>query len=90
MFFVDLRLPPRDLASQMRDVRIWLDRHKVETSGFLVRGAMARLGFSASRHAEAFAAQFAGRIIPAPRSGTGRGGPAATRLAACVATNKGS
>ena len=66
MFFVDLRLPPRDLATQMSDMRVWLDRHKVETSGFLVKGAMARLAFRASRHAEAFAARFAGRIIPNP------------------------
>lgn len=64
MFFVDLWLSPRDLATRMSEMRIWLDGHKVEASGFLVNGAIIRLAFSASQHAEAFAARFAGRVIP--------------------------
>lgn len=66
MFFVDLRLPPRDLAAQMGDMRVWLDRHEIDTARFLVNGAMARLGFSDRQHAEAFAARFAGLITPDP------------------------
>jgi hypothetical protein len=63
MFFVDLRPPPHNLAAQMGDMRIWLDRHKVETSGFRVEGAMARLAFRVKGEAEGFALRFAGRMI---------------------------
>ena len=66
MFFVDLRLPPRDLAAPMAEMRIWLDRRGIETAKFRVEGAMTRLGFSDRRHAEAFAARFAGLITPDP------------------------
>jgi hypothetical protein len=66
MFFVDLRLPPHDLPAQMGDMRIWLDRHEVETSEFLVKGAMARLAFRVKPQAEAFAVRFADRMIPRP------------------------
>jgi hypothetical protein len=66
MFFVDLRLPSSDLAARMRDMRIWLDGRQIETADFFVKGAMARLAFRASQNAEAFAARFAGRIVPDP------------------------
>ena len=66
MFFVDLRLAPHDLAAQMGDMRIWLDRHMVEASGFLVKGAMARLAFRVKDAAEGFASRFAGRMISEP------------------------
>jgi hypothetical protein len=52
----------------MGDIRVWLDGHHIETSGFSYReGAdcgMARLAFSVKREAEAFAEQFAGRVVP--------------------------
>ena len=66
MFFVDLRLPPRDLAARMNDMRMWLDRHEIETADFVVKGATARLAFRVSENAEAFATRFAGRIVLNP------------------------
>jgi|HubBroStandDraft_6_1064221.scaffolds.fasta_scaffold758370_1 hypothetical protein len=66
MFFVDLRVPPHDLADHMGDMRIWLDRHKVEASGFRVEGALARLAFRVKAEAEGFASRFAGRMIADP------------------------
>ena len=68
MFVVDLRLPPDDLACQMGDMRVWLDRHRVETSSFFyeegIHFGVARLAFSVKREAEAFAEQFADRVAP--------------------------
>lgn len=66
MFFVDLLLPRHDLAEQLGEMRIWLDRHNVETSGFLLKGAVARLAFRVKPQAEAFAVRFAGGVIAAP------------------------
>jgi hypothetical protein len=66
MFFVDLRVPPHDLADQMGDMRIWLDRHKVEASGFRVEGTLARLTFRVEAEAEGFASRFAGRMNADP------------------------
>jgi hypothetical protein len=66
MFFVDLRLPPHDLAAKMGDMRIWLDKHHIETSGFFVKEetgcTMARLAFGGRREAEHFASRFTGRM----------------------------
>ena len=68
MFSIALRLPPDDLARHMSDMRVWLDGHRVETSGFSYEegsdSAVARLVFSLKPEAEAFAGQFAGRLIP--------------------------
>ncbi len=66
MFLVDLRIARHDLAAQMGDMRTWLDRHKVEASGFFIKGAMARLGFRVKDEAESFALRFAGRMISEP------------------------
>ena len=68
MFTVALRLPPDDLACHMSDMRVWFDGHRVETSGFSYEEgsdcAVARLVFRVKPEAEAFAGQFAGRLIP--------------------------
>jgi hypothetical protein len=62
MFFIDMQLVPGDLAARMCDMRIWLDRHKVETLGFSLKGrTMVRVGFRAKLEAEAFAVWAAGR-----------------------------
>jgi len=66
MPFVDLPILPHDLGHQMGDMRIWLDRHKVETSGFSITKSIARLEFREELHAEAFAYQFGGRVLPVP------------------------
>ena len=66
MFLVNVSVGPRDLAAQMGDMRIWLDGRQIETADFFVKGAIARLAFRASQNAEAFAARFAGRIVPDP------------------------
>ena len=59
MFVVDLRLPPDDLVSQMSAIRVWLDGHGFETSGFSYEEgsdcAVARLAFRVRLEAEAFA-----------------------------------
>src|ERR1051325_4644845 len=66
MPFVDLRILPDDLGRQMGDMRIWLDRHKAETSGFSITKSIARLEFREKLQAEAFALQFGGRVLPVP------------------------
>ena len=52
----------------MSDIRVWLDGHRVETSGFSYEEgsdcAVARLVFRVKPEAEAFAGRFAGRLIP--------------------------
>ena len=66
MFTVALQLPPDDLACHMSDIRVWLDGHRVETSGFSYEEGSdcARLVFRVKPEAEAFAGRFAGRLIP--------------------------
>jgi hypothetical protein len=66
MFFVDLRIPRHELAAQMGDMRIWLDRQKIETAGFFMAGALARLAFKNAPQAEAFAVRFAGSMVQDP------------------------
>jgi hypothetical protein len=63
MFFVDLRIPRHELAAQMGDMRIWLDRQKIETAGFLIKGALASLAFNGAMQAEAFTVRFGGSMV---------------------------
>ena len=76
MFTVALRLPSDDLASQMNDIRVWLDGHRVETSGFSYEEssdcAVARLVFRVKLEAQGFAGQFAGCLIPDRWGDSGR------------------
>jgi hypothetical protein len=69
MFLVNLQLSPNDLAAHMCDMRAWLDRHNVETSGFSYKEgigcAVARVEFRVKRQVEAFSAWFANRMVPA-------------------------
>jgi hypothetical protein len=64
MLFVDLWLPLANLAAQMGSMRIWLDRHGIETSGFSLTDNIARVAFREKLQAEAFALQFGGRVFP--------------------------
>ena len=90
MFVVDLRLPPDDLVSQMSAIRVWLDGHGFETSGFSYEEgsdcAVARLAFRVRLEAEAFAGQFAGRLAPGRR---GRDGAAIIAAEPLLTTNAG-
>jgi hypothetical protein len=61
----------------MCDMRIWLDRHNVETSGFSLKGrTMVRIAFRVKREAKAFAVRFGGREIPTDPPVRLRGRPA--------------
>ena len=72
MLFVDLWIPPDDFAAQMGDMRIWLDRHQIKTSGFSLKDSIARVAFRQKMQAEAFALQFGGRVFPiADKPGNG-------------------
>jgi hypothetical protein len=83
MFFIDMQLAPGDLAARMCDMRIWLDGHNVETSGFSLKGrTMVRIAFRVKRDAEAFAVRFAGREIPMDPPIRLRGRPAPMPLKA--------
>jgi hypothetical protein len=68
MFLVHLQLPLNDLAAHMCDMRIWLDRRNIETSGFSYKEssgcALVCVEFGAKRDAEAFSAWFADRGVP--------------------------
>jgi hypothetical protein len=74
MLTVDLWLPRRDLATQMANMRIWLDQHDVETSGFSLANNIASLAFRVRLQAEAFALQFGGSVLPDPEPEEGRNG----------------
>jgi hypothetical protein len=77
MFFIDMQLVPGDLAARMCEMRIWLDRHNVETSGFSLEDrTTVRIAFRVKREAEAFAVRFAGREIPTDPPIRLRGRPA--------------
>jgi len=64
---VEVRLNPLDLSSHMTDMRVWLDSHGVDGTGFSyaehIHGATARVSFNMQAQAEAFAARFSGRIV---------------------------
>lgn len=64
MLFVDLWLPPHDLAAQMGYMRTWLDRHRIEASGFSLEDSVARVAFRKKLQADAFALQFGGQVFP--------------------------
>ena len=64
MLIVDLRLRPHDLAAQMANMRIWLDQHNIEASGFSFANNIACLAFRQELQGEAFALQFGGRVRP--------------------------
>ena len=68
MSAVELRLDPRDLSREMGAMRVWLDEHRFETSGFSCREAdnsvLVSLEFKNALQAHAFAERFGGQADP--------------------------
>jgi hypothetical protein len=62
---VELRLSSSDLPREMGAMRIWLDQHRFELSGFSCRdvddGVLVSLEFNIAHQAVAFAERFGGR-----------------------------
>ena len=65
MSAVELRLSPSDLPREMGAMRVWLDQHRFELSGFSCRdvddGVLVSLEFKIANQAHAFAEHFGGR-----------------------------
>lgn len=65
MSAVELRLSPSDLPREMGAMRVWLDQHRFESSGFSCRevdeGVLVSLEFKIAHQAAAFAERFGGR-----------------------------
>jgi hypothetical protein len=80
MVFVEVRLNSLDLENHMADMRMWLDRNRIETAGFsykeYIDRVLAHLAFNVTVQAEAFADRFGGRVI----SGAARLLPKSRRL----------
>jgi hypothetical protein len=78
MVFVEVWLDSSDLPSDLADMRTWLDKNAVDTTGFSYREQvdriLARIAFRTKAGAEAFAACFAGRVVSdiAPSPGRNR------------------
>jgi hypothetical protein len=68
MSAVELRLNPADLPREMGAMRVWLDQHRFEPSGFSCRdvddGVLVSLEFTIAHQAVAFAERFGGRADP--------------------------
>jgi hypothetical protein len=62
---VEIRLPQRELSTQMAAMRIWLDEHRFEPLSFACRdseyGVLVCLEFKIAHQAEEFAGRFGGR-----------------------------
>jgi hypothetical protein len=69
MSAVELRLSSSDLPREMGAMRLWLDQHRFEPSGFSCRdvddGVLVSLEFKIADQAHAFAERFGGRADPA-------------------------
>ena len=65
MSAVELRLSSSDLPREMGAMRVWLDQHRFEPSGFSCRdvddGVLVSLEFKIAHQALAFAERFGGR-----------------------------
>jgi len=65
MSAVELRLSPSDLPREMGAMRVWLDQHRFEPSGFSCRdvddGVLVSLEFKIADQAVAFAERFGGQ-----------------------------
>jgi hypothetical protein len=65
MSAVEIRLDPSDLSREMSAMRVWLDQHRFEPSGFSCRddddGMLVCLEFKVADQAQAFAHRFGGR-----------------------------
>lgn len=76
---VEMNLQSSELSAAMAEMRMWLDEHGVEPSGFGCRedeaGVLVRVEFKVAGEAEAFAGRFNGRIgegVGARGGGEGR------------------
>ena len=67
MSAVELRLSPSDLPREMGAMRVWLDQHRFEPSGFSCRdvddGVLVSLEFKIAHQAVAFAERRDGFVI---------------------------
>jgi hypothetical protein len=65
MCAVELHLSASDLPREMGAMRVWLDQHRFEPSGFSCRdaedGVLVSLEFKIAQQAHAFAERFGGR-----------------------------
>ena len=65
MSAVEIRLSSSDLPREMGAMRVWLDQHRFEPSGFSCHdsdeGMLVSLEFKTASHAVAFAERFGGR-----------------------------
>jgi hypothetical protein len=65
MSAVELRVSPSDLPREMGAMRVWLDQHRFEPSGFSCRdvddAVLISLEFKIAYQAVAFAERFGGR-----------------------------
>lgn len=63
---VEIRASRRELSGRMAQMRLWLDQHRFEPSTFNCREVeddiLIRVDFKVAGEAEAFAAQFEGRL----------------------------
>jgi hypothetical protein len=79
MVFVEVRLNSVNLLRDMADMRIWLDRYRIDGTGFSCLshpdGMLARVTFKKQSQAEAFAARFAGRVVSDTGPPSGRSAP---------------
>ena len=70
MSAVELRLSSSDLPREMGAMRLWLDQHRFEPSGFSCRdvddGVLVSLEFKIANQAVAFAERFGGRSDATP------------------------
>jgi hypothetical protein len=70
MSAVELRLSSSDLPREMVAMRVWLDQHRFEPSGFSCRdvddGVLVSLEFKIAHQAVAFAERFGGRADATP------------------------
>ena len=70
MSAVELHLSSSDLPREMGAMRVWLDQHRFELSGFSCRdvadGVLVSLEFKIAHQAVAFAERFGGRADATP------------------------
>jgi hypothetical protein len=63
MSAVEIRVNPGELSREMGEMRVWLDEHRFEVSGFSCRhqedGVVVCLEFARAHEAQAFAEHFA-------------------------------
>jgi hypothetical protein len=66
LYVVQVSVTDRDLPNWMNQMRAWLDRKRLEPSSFRLVDTpqTVRVTFNIEAEAEAFAAEFDGRLLP--------------------------